>query len=77
MKAFTARFRRAHDSPEEEERMADVDPIQALRDLTQKRFVELATEMQPKTRRLLKELFEGVISELAVLRDAMEDLKHK
>ena len=57
--------------------MAKVDQIQALRELTQKRFVELATEMQPKTRRLLKELFDGVISQLAVLQDAMEDLRHK
>ena len=57
--------------------MAEVDPIQALRELAQKRFVELATEMQPKTRRLLKELFDGVISQLAVLREAVEDLKHK
>ena len=57
--------------------MAEVDPIQALRDLTQKRFVELATEMQPKTRRLLKELFDGVTSQLALLRDAVEGLKHK
>jgi hypothetical protein len=64
-------------SPEEEKRMAEVDPIQALRDLTQKRFIELATEMQPKTRRLLKELFDGVVSQLSVLRDAVEDLKHK
>ncbi len=62
---------------QEEERMAEVDPIQALRDLTQKRFVELATEMQPKTRRLLKELFNGVISQVALLRDAVEDLKGK
>lgn len=59
------------------ERMAEVDPIQALRDLTHKRFVELATEMQPKSRRALKELFDGVISQLAALRDAAEDRKHK
>ena len=57
--------------------MAEADPIQALRDLTRKRFAELATEMQPKSRRLLKELFDGVISQLALLRDAVEDLKHK
>jgi hypothetical protein len=57
--------------------MAEVDPIQALRDLTHKRFVELATEMQPKSRRALKELFDGVISQLAALRDAAEDRKHK
>ena len=55
--------------------MAEVDSIQALRDLAHKRFIELATEMQPKTRRALKELFDGVISQLAVLRDAVE--KHK
>ncbi len=55
--------------------MAEVDPIQALRDLTQKRFIELATEMQPKTRRALKELFDGVISQLAILRDTLN--KHK
>ncbi len=55
--------------------MAEPDAIQALRDLTQKRFIELATEMQPKTRRALKELFDGVIAQLAVLRDTVE--KHK
>jgi len=55
--------------------MPEVDPIQALKDLTHKRFIELATEMQPKSRRALKELFDGVIAQLAVLRDAVE--KHK
>jgi hypothetical protein len=55
--------------------MAEVYPIQALKDLTRKRFIELATEMQPKTRRALKELFDGVISQLEVLRDTVE--KHK
>lgn len=56
--------------------MAEVDPIQALKDLTHKRFIELATEMQPKTRRALKELFDGVISQIAALRDAVEKHKH-
>lgn len=56
--------------------MAKIDPIQALRELTQKRFVELATEMQPKTRRLLKELFDAVITQLGVLRDSVEAPKH-
>ena len=57
--------------------MAEVDPIQALKDLTRKRFIELATEMQPKSRRALKELFDGVLSQLEALRDALEDRKHK
>lgn len=55
--------------------MAEVDPIQALRELTRKRFIELATEMQPKTRRALKELFDGVISQLEVLRDSAQKQK--
>jgi hypothetical protein len=55
--------------------MAEIDPIQALKDLTRKRFIELATEMQPKTRRVLKELFDGVISQLEVLHQSVE--KHK
>ena len=55
-----------------EESMAEVDPIQALRDLTRKRFIELATEMQPKTRRALKELFDGVISQLEVLQNTLK-----
>ncbi len=63
-------------SPEEEKLMAEADPIQALKGLTHKRFIELATEMQPKTRRALKELFDGVISQLEVLRDAVEKHKH-
>ena len=72
---MTAYQVQAHAYPEEEKLMAEVDPIQALKDLTRKRFVELATEMQPKTRRALKELFDGVISQLEVLRDTAA--KHK
>jgi hypothetical protein len=55
--------------------MAEIDPIQALKDLTRKRFIELATEMQPKTRRVLKELFDGVIAQLEALHQSVE--KHK
>jgi hypothetical protein len=50
--------------------MAEVDPIQALRDLSRKRFIELATELKPKTRQALKSLFDGVIDQLALLKDA-------
>jgi hypothetical protein len=57
--------------------MAEVDPIQALRDLSQKRFIELATELKPKTRQALKSLFDGVIAQLAVLRGAAEDMQHQ
>ena len=57
--------------------MAEVDPIQALRDLSKKRFIELATELKPKTRQALKSLFDGVIAQLAVLRDAAEDMQHR
>jgi len=57
--------------------MAEVDPIQALRDLSQKRFIELATELKPKTRQALKSLFDGVIAQLAELRDAAEDMQHR
>jgi hypothetical protein len=57
--------------------MAEVDPIQALRDLSQKRFIELATELKPKTRQALKSLIDGVIAQLAVLRDATADMKHQ
>ena len=56
--------------------MAPQDPIQQLRDLIQKRLVELATEMQPKSRRILKELFKGLIAQTAGLRDAVEELKY-
>ena len=56
--------------------MPELDPIQALKDLTHKRFIELATEMQPKSRRALKELFDGVIAQLAELRDTVEKHKH-
>ena len=57
--------------------MATTDPIQALRDLVQKRLVELATEMQPKSRRILKELFDGVITQLARLQDAVVELQYR
>jgi hypothetical protein len=57
--------------------MAKVDPIQELSDLTRKRFIELATELQPKTRQALKSLVDGVIAQLAVLRDSVEDVQHR
>ncbi len=57
--------------------MANVDPIQALRELMQKRFVELATEMPLKSRRALKEILDEVVTQLAGLRDAMGDLQHR
>jgi hypothetical protein len=57
--------------------MAEVDPIQALRDLTRKRFIELATELKPKTRQALKSLFDGVIEQLAVLRDGATEMQHR
>jgi hypothetical protein len=53
--------------------MAVVDPIQALRDLSRKRFIELATELKPKTRQALKSLIDGVIDQLAALRDAVSE----
>ena len=53
--------------------MAEVDPIQALRDLSRKRFIELATELKPKTRQALKSLFDGVIDQLAILQDAVSE----
>ena len=62
---------------QEEERMAKVDAIQALRDLSHKRFIELATELKPKTRQALKSLIDGVIEQLAVLRDSAEDMQHR
>ena len=43
--------------------MAEADPIQALRDLTRKRFIELATELKPKTRQALKSLVDGLIDQ--------------
>jgi hypothetical protein len=57
--------------------MAKVDPIQELSDLTRKRFIELATELKPKTRQALKSLIDGVIAQLAVLRDTVEDMRHQ
>jgi hypothetical protein len=57
--------------------MAAVDPIQALRDLIQKRFIELATEMPLKSRRALKEILDEVITQLAGLRDAVGDSQHR
>ncbi len=56
--------------------MSEVDPIQALRDLSHKRFIELATELKPKTRQALKSLIDGVIEQLAVLRDSVADMQH-
>jgi hypothetical protein len=53
--------------------MAAVDPIQALRDLSHKRFIELATELKPKTRQALKSLIDGVIEQLAVLQHVMSE----
>jgi hypothetical protein len=66
-----------HASSKEEDRMAKEDPIQALRDLSHKRFIELATELKPKTRQALKSLIDGVIEQLAVLTDAGEDMHHQ
>ncbi len=57
--------------------MANADPIQALRELMQKRFVELATEMPLKSRRILKEILDGVVTQLAELRDAAGDPQHR
>ena len=57
--------------------MAKVDPIQELSDLSRKRFIELATELKPKTRQALKSLVDGVIAQLVVLRDAVEDMEHR
>jgi len=57
--------------------MAEADPIQALRDLTRKRFIELATELKPKTRQALKSLVDGLIDQLAVLRDGAEEMQHR
>ena len=57
--------------------MAEADSIQALRDLTRKRFIELATELKPKTRQALKSLFDGVIDQLAVLRDGAAQMQHR
>ena len=57
--------------------MAKVDPIQELSDLTRKRFIELATELKPKTRQALKSLVDGLIAQLAVLRDAVDDMQHR
>jgi hypothetical protein len=45
--------------------------------LGRKRFIELATELKPKTRQALKSLFDGVIEQLVVLRDAVEDMQHR
>jgi hypothetical protein len=57
--------------------MAEADSIQALRDLARKRFIELATELKPKTRQALKSLFDGVIDQLAVLRDDAAQMQHR
>ena len=56
--------------------MANADPIQALRELMQKRFVELATEMPLKSRRILKEILDAVVTQLAELRDAVGVSQH-
>jgi hypothetical protein len=57
--------------------MAKVDPIQELSDLSRKRFIELATELKPKTRQALKSVIDGLIVQLAALRDTVEDLQHR
>ncbi len=56
--------------------MAKVDAIQVLRDLAHKRFIELATELKPKTRQALKSLFDGVFDQLAALQEALADHEH-
>jgi hypothetical protein len=60
----------------EENHMANADPIQALRELMQKRFVELATEMPLKSRRILKEILDEVVTQLAGLRDSVGVSQH-
>lgn len=57
--------------------MAKVDPIEELSALARKRFIELATELKPKTRQALKSVFDGVIAQLVVLRDTVEDMQHR
>jgi hypothetical protein len=51
--------------------VANEDPVQELRDLAHKRFIELATDLKPKTRQALKSLFDGVFDQLAFLREAV------
>jgi hypothetical protein len=57
--------------------MAKVDPIQDLSDLTRKRFIELATELKPKTRQALKSLIDGLITQIAALRDTVAEMQHQ
>ena len=57
--------------------MAKTDPIQDLSDLTRKRFIELATELKPKTRYALKSMVDGLITQIAALRDTVAEMQHK
>jgi hypothetical protein len=57
--------------------MAKTDPIQDLSELTRKRFIELATELKPKTRFALKSLVDGLIAEIATLRDTVAGIQHE
>ena len=58
-------------------RMAKTDPIQDLSDLTRKRFIELATELKPKTRQALKSLIDGLITQVAALRDTVAEMQRR
>jgi hypothetical protein len=55
--------------------MAEVDPIQALSDLIHKRLIEVATEMPLKSRRVLKEILDGIVMQLGELRTSVGELK--
>ena len=56
--------------------MAKTDPIHDLSELSRKRFIELATELKPKTRFALKSLVDGLIAEIAALRDTVAEMQH-
>ena len=57
--------------------MAKTDPIQDLSELARKRFIELATELKPKTRFALKSLVDGLIEQIAALRDTVEEMQRQ